>query len=343
MSRIVVVGGAGFFGAAAATLLQREGHRVFVASRRAPADLRIDAEDAASIHGALRSGDVVIDAAGPFQRRSTTLVEACLSIGCHVIDLADSLDYVSAVQDLSEKAAGAGVRVLTACSSVSAVSAALVRLAGVHAPVRVSAFLAPATHNTSTPAIAASFFSAIGRDVRPFIDGALVRRRAFSEDRTFEFPEPVGRVSGWLAESADAITLPCVWPTLGRVDFRVDTRRGALNGLFGAAARMPWLLSVLRALEPAGRPLAKRLGAESGGFAVDVEDASGRRVAAGFVHASRSYLVAIAPAIVAARRLIAGTLDGTGLVAADRQVDPLELRQWLEGEGVECFIRELPR
>jgi hypothetical protein len=337
MNRIVVVGACGFFGAAVVEALRREGHQVLATSRRSGADLRMDAEDAGAISAVLAAGDVVIDAAGPFQQRSTTLVEACLAIGCDVIDLADSLDYVSNLQQLATRIAAGPGRVLTACSSVSAVSAALVGLTGIDAPVRVSAFLVPATRNTSTHSTALSLFSAIERGVRVLRDGSLVRRHAFSEDRTIELPSPVGPVTAGLAESADAITLPRVWPTLRHVDFWVDTRRSVLNQIFGAAARAPSLLSLVQSLEPVGRPLARLFGARSGGFAVDVEDADGRRVVAGFVHPSHSYFVAVAPAILAARRLAAGTFNATGLVPADRQVDPFELRDWLERAGVVYF------
>ena len=91
MPRIIVVGGRGFFGAVTADALRREGLPVFVAARRPPADLRVDAEDAASMRAALAPGDIAIDAAGPFQQRSTTLVETCLSVWCDLIDIADSL------------------------------------------------------------------------------------------------------------------------------------------------------------------------------------------------------------------------------------------------------------
>jgi hypothetical protein len=286
----------------------------------------------------------VVDAAGPFQRRSTTLIEACMSIGCDVVDLADSLDYVLKVRQLGIPLAAARIRVLTACSSVSAVSAGLVRLAGIDAPVRVSTFLAPATRNTSTRATARSFFSALDRGVRLLRDGAIVQRRAFSEARDFTFPEPVGAVSARLAESADAVMLPLVWPSLRHVDFWVDTRRRALSALFAAAGRMPRLSSIVQAVESVGRPLAKLAGARSGGFGVDVGDATGRRAVAGFVHPSHSYLVAVAPAILAARRLAAGAADATapvGIVPADRQLDPLELREWLQRQGVSYFSAQL--
>jgi saccharopine dehydrogenase-like NADP-dependent oxidoreductase len=337
MRRIVVIGGRGFFGAAAAELLRRDGSPPLVASRRPGADLLADAEDPASLRVALRSGDVVIDAAGPFQRRSTALVETCLTIGCDVIDLADSFDYVSKVQALAGRVASGGICVLTACSSVSAVSAALVRLSGVQAPVRVSTFLAPAPRNTSTAATSMSLMSSLERPVRAVRDGSLVERLAFSAAQVFEFPAPVGRVSARLAESADALTLPSVWPSLRDVDFWVDTRRPILNALIAAAARSGILRSMMRSAQDAGRRMTKRFGATSGGFGIELEDANGVRHSSGFVHSTRSYIVAVAPAVLAARRIAAGTFSSSGVVPADRQVDPVELITYLRGMGISDF------
>src|SRR5439155_15284774 len=131
-------------------------------------------------------------------------------------------------------------------------------------------------------------FAALERPVRVLRGGSHVERIAFSGRRAFDFPPPVGRVHAWLAESADAVTLPRVWPTLRDVDFRVDTRRGLLNALFAAAARRGSLRRMLRALQPAGRFVTKRFGASSGGFGVEVADANGERASAGFVHPTHS-------------------------------------------------------
>jgi len=335
--RIVVIGGRGFFGAAAVELLRREGSTPLVASRRPGADIAADAENPASLRAGLRAHDVVVDAAGPFQQRSTGLVETCLAIGCDVIDLADSLDYVRRVQALAPAIAGAGVRVLTACSSVSAVSAALVRLSGTQTPVSVSVFLAPATRNTSTAATSMSLLSTLDRPVRLIREGSLVERRAFSEVQAFEFPPPIGRVSARLAESADAVTLPTVWPSLRDVDFWVDTRRRVLNALIAAAARSRSLRKAMRAAQGAGRRLTKRLGSASGGFGIDLEDANGARHSSGFFHPSHSYVVAVAPAVLTVRRLAAGTFGPSGLVSADLQVDPWELVTYLRGLGITDF------
>jgi hypothetical protein len=337
VTRIVVLGGRGFFGAAAVDLLRRDGVHPVIASRRPGADLRIDVEDAGSLRAALQAGDVVIDAAGPFQPRSTALAEACLERRCDLIDLSDSLEYTRRVQQLASAIGSTRSRLLPACSSVSAVSAALVRLSGVRDPVRVSAFLAPATRNTSTPATAASLLSALAGPVRLRRGGELVERRAFGEERFFAFPAPLGRVRARLGESPDAVTLPLVWPGLRDVDFWIDTRRRALNVLFAAAARARSVRALVRAAAPIGRRLTKRFGPRSGGFGIEVEEPGGRRVAMGFVHASHSYLVAVAPAVLAAEALAAGASFPVGLVPVDRYVEPLQLIEYLRRMGVQAF------
>ena len=115
------------------------------------------------------------------------------------------------------------------------------------------------------------------------------------------------------------------------------TRRRLLDHLLAAAARHPALLASLRAAMPVGRRLARWLGPRSGGFAVEVEAAGGSVYRTGFVHDRHSYLVAVAPAVLAARALAAGTFPETGLVPAARQVDPQRLCELLARHGVRYF------
>jgi saccharopine dehydrogenase-like NADP-dependent oxidoreductase len=337
--RFVVLGGRGFFGAAAVDLLRRDGFRPLVGSRRPGADLHVDVEDVRSLRRSLRAGDIVIDAAGPFQQRTMALAMACLEVGVDLIDLSDSLDYVTGIQQI-----GAGsptIRLLPACSSVSALSAALVRLSGVQNPVRLSAILAPATGNTSTPATAASLLSTLRGQARVLRDGRLVERRPFADARVFSFPHPVGVVRARLAESPDAVTLPLVWTGLRDIDFWIAPRRRLLELLFTAAALSHPVHRLVRAAAPAGRRLTKRFGVRSGGFGVEVEDASGRIARLGFVHHAHSYLIASVPAVLAAKAIAAGTFSATGVVPADRHVDPIELREYLRRMGIRDFGLDL--
>ena len=143
MKRVIVLGGLGLFGRTAAAQLRRWGTTVLTASRGLNADLRIDANDRASICNSLRPGDLVLDAAGPFRERSTSLVEAAIETGFDIVDINDDLAYAERMLALETRITSAGIRVLSSASSVSAVAATVVRHSGVEAPTRVTAFCAP--------------------------------------------------------------------------------------------------------------------------------------------------------------------------------------------------------
>jgi hypothetical protein len=63
----------------------------------------LDVEDRASLRRYLQAGDVVVDAAGPFQRRTTALLEAAMERGAHVVDINESLGYARRVAALGAR------------------------------------------------------------------------------------------------------------------------------------------------------------------------------------------------------------------------------------------------
>jgi saccharopine dehydrogenase-like protein len=341
MRRIVVIGGLGFFGRAAVERLRAAGLHPLVASRgrttgrSRTADLTIDAEDPASLRTGLRPGDVVIDAAGPFQERTPALAEAAIDVGFDVIDLSDSLDHAAGILTLKPRIEKAGIRVLNSCSSVSSVVAALVRRSGIDHPVRVSVFLAPATRETANAGTSGSLRHSLGRPIRVLREGRLTTARGWTESRAFEMPPPIGKARGYLMESVHALTLPRVWPSLREADFWVDSRIPGMNFLFVIAARVPAVRSIVNVLGRRGLLLARLLGSTSGGMRIEVEG-SGMIFAAVLSARRGSYLTAVTPAVLAARAIVEGRYGEQGLVPPDRHVDSDELIGDLRERGVEC-------
>ena len=237
--RVIVLGGLGLFGRTAAAQLRQLGVAVQTASRSAAADLQVDANDPASIRASLRAGDVVVDAAGPFYSRSTALINAAIEIGFDVIDLNDDLRYAESVLALEPQIAAAGIRVLSSASSVSAVAATIVRHSGLAAPRRVTAFLVPASRHTANAGAALSLIRSVGRPIRVFRDGRLQTCVGWSESRSFPMPRPLGTICGRLFESADAIYLPRIWPTLRDVAMYVDANTPGVNTLLRLATHIP--------------------------------------------------------------------------------------------------------
>lgn len=334
MPRLIVLGAQGFFGRAAFHRLRADGLQPLAAARRPGLDLQIDVEDPVSLRAALRPGDVIFDTVGPFQERTTALIEAALAIGCDLVDIADSRAYVARLHDLEQQINAAGIRVLTACSSVSAISAASVRLSGIETPIRVTGCLAPAARYASTPGSGASLLRSVGQPVLVVRDGALTQRTGWRDTHDFTMPPPIGRTRGYLFETADALTLPRRWPSLRTVDFYVDSRVPFLNHYFSLAARSRPLWLLASRMQGLGLRFARALGSPTGCLAFEVEARDGRVVRRALIAAENGYFTPIAPAVLAARALVEGRFFPRGLIPPDQHVDPQALLAYLAALGI---------
>ncbi len=328
LRRVLVLGASGFFGALAARHLRDAEVQPVTAARRPGAGLLVDAEDPVSLRRTLQAGDVVVDAVGPFQLRTSALVEAAVEIGCDVVDLSDSLGYARRVFALQQRIEAADIRVLTACSAVSAVTATLVRLSGIGSPARVGTILNVAARRTANRATVLSLLASIGRPIEVWRGGRLTSVIGWRESRQFRLPGG-SIISGYLTESADALTLPKAWPALRDVDFWVEPQMSWLTVGLSTAAHAPVLVDLLGRFLPAALTLGRTLGSSTGGFAVEVEDVRGQRATCALLGGQQSHVIAIAPAVLAASALARGPFEPSGLVGADQHVQPEALLAYL--------------
>jgi hypothetical protein len=324
----VLFGGRGFFGSAIAGALRTRG-----CEPHTPSHAQVDVESGEALRSALLPRDVVIDAAGPFHLRTTALLEVAIKVGFDVIDLSDNLGYALAAHAMNQRVKSAAIRVFTSCSAVSAVTAAAVVKSGIEKPSRVSVCLLPASRDSSTAGTAASLVRSLSFPIRVLRDGQLTSAKAWSGSRTFRVPLRRREVRAYLGESADAVTLPRVWPSLRNVDFFVDTQALGMNRLIATATHFPAGGRLLESLVPIGLPLAKMLGSHSGGYVVEVAD--DRRVVTTALMAHRSsYMAAVLPAAIAAYSLAAGKSQPPGVVPSDRLCDPDELFAEIRTSGI---------
>lgn len=307
--RRVVVIGAGFFGGVVARRLADVGVRAVVASRTR-GDVRVDVEDRVALARELEANDVVVDTAGPFQTRSTALVETAIERGCDVVDLSDARAYAEAVVALHDRAVAKGVRILTSCSAIATVAASAIRASGVASPDACDLFLAPASAETGNPATVRAFLASVD----------WARSRAF----------PGGDRRGHLVESAAAVQLPRSWPSLRRVEFWVDPNAPFAATSLALASRLG-LTGLVEAIAPLS---ARLLGRRDGMFAVAVSE-GGREHHTGLTAPRGSYLIAAEPAVLAAESLARGAQIPPGVVPADAQLDPTTLFARLRALGID--------
>jgi hypothetical protein len=334
MRRIVVVGGLGFFGGLAVQRLRADGAQPLTAARRPGADLKIDVEDPGSLRAVLRPGDVVVDTVGPFQDRTLALLDAALEIGFDLVDIADSRAYVARLYARQPQIDASGLRVLTACSSISAISATLVRSSALESPVRVTGFLAPAARFAANPGSGASLLRSVGHPIGVLRDGQQVTLLGWRESRTLSMPPPIGLARGYLYETADPVTLPRIWPSLRTVEFYVDSRVPGLNLAFSLVARSAALRRVVARFMRPGLAVARALGSTIGCLAFEIEASGGQLARYALIGSNYGHFTPIAPAVLAARAIADGRFQPVGLVPAHRYVEPDELLGYLRALGI---------
>jgi hypothetical protein len=307
--RRVLVIGAGFFGRVIARRLAEVGVTPVLASHT-HGEVRLDVEDGASVRAVLRAGDVVVDTAGPFQSRSTALVEAAIELHCDIVDLSDSLAYARAVLAFDHRAASVGVRIFTSCSAIATVAASAIRAGASAAPETCDLFLAPASADTANPATVSAYLASVD----------WTRSREF----------PADRHRGYRVESAASVLLPRSWPSLRWVDFWVDPNAPFASTTVALASRLG-LTGLLSVVAPVS---ARLVGRRSGSFSVAVSE--GGRYSLTRLSAPRgSYLIAAEPAVLAAEALARGDEFTPGVVRSDAQVDAEALFARLRALGVD--------
>lgn len=194
--QVLLIGAAGVFGSRLAEGLARSGFDLTLAGRsrsRAEAladrlraawpQVRIDslALDTAQVTpDVLRAwgGELVVDAAGPFQGAEPVVARAAVAAGLHYVDLADARDFVARFDALDTAARAAGVVTLTGASSTPALSHAVLdaMTAGWTRIDRVEAAISPGARAPRGPSVMAAVLHWIGRPVRVFEDGGWRER-----------------------------------------------------------------------------------------------------------------------------------------------------------------------
>ena len=270
MSRILVIGGYGGFGAKLVRRLIAAKHDVFVGGRCLEKAQRFcETQSRASPVWVDRSNDVaailqdhapdlVIDAAGPFQRSGYNVPKACVAQGCSYLDLADGRDFVSGIRELDGEAQTAGVAVISGASSVPALSGAVARklCEGLDRADMVDIALSASTRSTATRSVTGAILSYAGKPVRIWRGGRWTTGFGGSELRRVKFTvagrRPLPRRWMALCDVPDLEVLPAMLPGRPAVTFRSGSDRAPqILGLWASS----WLvrLGLMKTLEPFGR------------------------------------------------------------------------------------------
>ena len=209
------------------------------------------------------------------------------------------------------------------------------KMIGSPAPRRITSFLAPASRHTANIGTAMSLLHTIGKPIRILRDGKMQIVRGWRETRTFPLPRPLGPIRGHVFESAEVLYLPRICPSLKDVAMYVDANTFGANAVLTMAAYSNVMRRVMQGGIGWGTSMARRFGSTVGGMAYEVEGENGHVARFAIVAKLNSYLVAIAPAVLAVQKMANDQFTERGLVLPDRYADPFEILRFLNSAGVE--------
>lgn len=253
--RVLLIGAGGVFGSRIARQLAGDPRfRLTLAGRRqsqldalctelsdptvGTAVLDVTAPDFAAALAKLQP-QLVIHAAGPFQRQDYRVAEACLDCGSDYVDLADGRDFVSGIDRLDGRAQAAGRLLVSGASTVPALSSAVVdQLAPRFGALRsIEHAISPGNRAPRGDATVAAILGYCGRPVRVWHDGRWRHGYGWMASRRQRFP--FGHRWAGLCDVPDLELFPARYPGVESVMFRAGLELRRLH--FGTLA-MAWLV-----------------------------------------------------------------------------------------------------
>ena len=331
MSRVLVIGGHGFYGRYVVTdLLQHTLADIVVAGRQPKgwAHPRVqtavcDIHDKERLTQLTADCDIVIHCAGPFQMLPLNPILAAIESGCHYIDIAEDRLFQQRMQDLAPRIEAAGVTAISGASVAPGMELLFAYMVSARYDriTSVRTFAAPDTKKHRGKAMFYTMLLGVGRSFWQPYKGVPTRVHGWTEPEWVTFPPPIGRRLTFLVlEMADLDMLPAL---LGvqTVSFKAGTEFSFLNRLLYMAATIrartgwpPWerLTPLVRAFSW----FVGRWGKDEGAVIFEVtgeQDGGTKKDMICLVAEQDGGLIPSVLASMAAGRLLDGSLSQPGL------------------------------
>jgi hypothetical protein len=354
VARIVVLGGAGNFGARICrTLAEEPDLEVVAAGRSAGAQLRIDA-GAPSFASRLKAAapDIVVHCAGPFQGQDYRVAYAALEAGAHYLDLGDGRAFVTRfAQAVHGRAVAAGRVALAGASTLPALSSAVVDdLATRFTQIdEIQVAIAPGQRAARGAATMAAVLGYCGRSFKWMSDGEWRDAWGWQELRRLRF---TGAGARWAAacDVPDLELFPGRYPGLRTMQFRAALEFSCQHFALWLAAslrRYGVALPLERWAAPLDRAAAAlaRFAGNTGAMLVSVtgQRPDGIRARVEWhlsVPATMGPEIPCLAAVLLARRLAKGALDGTGAFPCMGYLRLGDFQPEFRRLGIATFIEE---
>ncbi|KAL6605973.1 hypothetical protein ACP70R_041626 [Stipagrostis hirtigluma subsp. patula] len=329
--RVLVLGGTGRVGGSTATALSklRPDLNILIGGRNREKGkslasklgkqsefVQVDIHDARMLEEALHGVDLVVHAAGPFQREKCTVLEAAISTKTSYVDVCDDTDYSWRAKGLHEQAKASGVAALTTagiCPGVSngvhvlmiqlmaAELVHVVRNENVGEPERLRFFYYIAGSGGLGPTALATTFLLLGEDVIAYNKGKEIRLGPYTGAMNTDFGKGVGKKNAYLLNLPEVksafkvLGVPTVSARFSADPFFWNWGMQAFTNIFpieylGDKNKVPKLVEVV---DPFVRAIDCIVG-ERISMRVDLECSNGQNIIGLFTHRKLSVSVGYA-------------------------------------------------
>ncbi|KAG9454759.1 hypothetical protein H6P81_007663 [Aristolochia fimbriata] len=356
-SRVLVLGGTGRVGGSTALALSKlcpdlqilvggrnraKGTALVSTIGRKSEFVEISIDNKATLEAALKNVDLVVHAAGPFQREEKcTVLEAAIASKTAYIDVCDDTSYSRNAKSYHNEAVAANVPAITTSGIYPGVSnvmaAELVRFAkseNVGEPERLRFFYYTAGSGGAGPTILATSFLLLGEDVIAYNKGEKIKLKPYSGALNIDFGKGIGKRDVYLLNLPEVRSVHKVL-AVPTVSARFGTSPFFWNwGMLAVASLVPveYLRdkSKVQQLVQIFDPLVRAFDGIAGervSMRVDLECSNGKNIVSIFSHRKLSVSVGTSTAAFALAVLEGSTKPGV----------------WFpeEAEGISVEAREL--
>ncbi|MDJ0615935.1 MAG: saccharopine dehydrogenase NADP-binding domain-containing protein [Calothrix sp. MO_192.B10] len=181
--------------------------------------LALDLADTEKLRRAIASANLVIHCAGPFDYRTTNVLQLCIEHGINYVDVCDQRSYISNALQYHQKAIDAGVTAIICTGIFPGISNSMARqcIEQFDTAETVNLSYIVAGSGGAGVTVMRTTFLGLQDAFTAWIDGKWQLIKPYTARENITFPPPYGRCGVYWYDVPETFTLPRTFPNLKNV------------------------------------------------------------------------------------------------------------------------------
>ncbi|WP_088241529.1 saccharopine dehydrogenase family protein [Calothrix rhizosoleniae] len=243
--KVLILGGRGRIGGSVARDIATHTQAEIIVTGRTPYQqidndsiqyLALDLADTEKLRQAIASAHLVIHCAGPFDYRSTDVLQFCIQQGVNYIDVCDQRSYISKALKYDQQAVDAGVTAIISTGVFPGISNSMARQCIEKFDTAETLHLSYVVAGSGGAGVTVmrTTFLGLQNSFTAWIDGKWQLIEPYTVRENITFPAPYGQCGVYWYDVPETFTLPLVFPNLKSV----ITKFGSVPDIYN---RLTWI------------------------------------------------------------------------------------------------------